>query len=311
MPEVVALYKYSYVYEGKTITFKKGEKFQLLDKPNGDWWHVRRWQDSGAAEDIYVPANYVKEAKEETTNTSPLYENMSDLAASYKKTKEGITSGEGKKEKCLPPPVRQKPTRASVGDRSTSDGEKAANGHIPRQGKKTPAAAEQSESSGLPRKGSEGDVSSPKHSHRQAGLPVVAMKPRSKSTTTVVPSDEGMSNLDRVESVLDRLPPGTTARLLNSAGPGGGGAGGGEVKQPPPSVKPKPGRHQQITSQQDSEQEAVASFKPMPAHAPGEVPSDVKKPSKFHSYEAVLPVTKTPSPDTVINKDTSSTALKV
>lgn len=328
MPEVVALYKYSYVYEGKTITFKKGEKFQLLDKPNGDWWHVRRWQDSGA-EDIYVPANYVKEVQEEpAVSHSPLYENMFDVAASYKKTKEGIAPGEVKKDKCLPPPVRQKPTRASTGEKSKGDTEKASNGHIPRQGKKTTSAEskEQASSSGIPRIGSEGEASSPKRSQKLAGLPVVADKPRSKSINKANPvADEGISNLDRVpiESVLDRLPPGTTARLLNSTGPvgggivvgGGGGGGGGETKLPPPNVKPKPGRQQHQPPQQDGEQETVS---PLPTSTSGGVtvfappaPSELKKPSKIHSYEEVMPLIKTPSPDTIIGGEPSPAPPKV
>ena len=49
----------------------------------------------------------------EVVAVSPLYENMSDLAASYKKTKEDMASVDGNREKTLPPPVRQKPTRSS------------------------------------------------------------------------------------------------------------------------------------------------------------------------------------------------------
>ena len=80
MAKVKAVYNYSYDYEGTQITFKIGEEFQLLSKANTDWWHVRRWKD-GAAQDIYVPAVYVKEVKEEKTNdTNPLYENVAELA---------------------------------------------------------------------------------------------------------------------------------------------------------------------------------------------------------------------------------------
>ena len=161
--KVVALYKYSYVYEGKTITFKKGEKFQLLEKPNGDWWHVRRWHEEGKAEDIYVPANYVKEEKVmEVVAVSPLYENMSDLAASYKKTKEDMASVDGKREKTLPPPVRQKPTRSSF--EST---EKAHNGHIPRQGQKiAPGTEKETKSPERARKSTFGEANFPHNTHK-------------------------------------------------------------------------------------------------------------------------------------------------
>ncbi len=59
-PKVKAFYNYSYNYEGKKIRFKRGDEFQLLTKSNVDWWLVRRYID-GSAQDIYVPAAYVKE----------------------------------------------------------------------------------------------------------------------------------------------------------------------------------------------------------------------------------------------------------
>lgn len=297
MPEVVALYKYSYLYEGKTITFKKGERFQLLDKPNGDWWHVRRWQEVGQAEDIYVPANYVKEEEvKEEEKANPLYENMSDLATSYKKTKENLASGDGKKEKTLPPPIRQKPTRGSV-DRP---GEKAQNGHIPQQGHQPATAPGTKKDTNSPehvRKNSTEETSSPQRTRKL--LEMATNKPRSKTFA----SDEGTSNLDRNpnESSLDRLPQSTVSRPMITSVSGSGVAGGSAG--PPPSVKPKPGRHAALTrSVSDAERSTV--LKPLPSSSAPEVstfvppaPADLRRPARTHSYEPVLPLTKTPSPD--------------
>ena len=310
MAEVVALYKYSYVYEGKTITFKKGEKFQLLDKPNGDWWHVRRWHEEGKAEDIYVPANYVKEEekpKEENT-AAPLYENMSDLAASYNKTKEAMASADGKKDKILPPPVRQKPTRSS--DKSV---DKAHNGHIPRQGQKTaPGSEKETMSPERVRKGSYGEANSPRNTHKM--LEAIAGKPRSKTV-----ADDSSTSLDKSpqETSLDRIPQGTVARLLANSMAGGPS----DSKAPPPSVKPKrSGKGHAPLSRSSSDVERASTlFKPPSSLSPaigGEVstfvppaPADMKRPPRTHSYEPVtLPLTKTPSPE---NGELTSTVPKV
>lgn len=305
MAEVVALYKYSYVYEGKTITFKKGEKFQLLDKPNGDWWHVRRWHEEGKAEDIYVPANYVKEEKvKEETSVAPLYENMSDLVASYNKTKEAMASADGKK--ILPPPVRQKPTRSS--DKG------GRNGHIPRQEQKdTPGSEQETKSPERTRKSSFGEVNSPRNAHKK--LEAVAGKPRSKTV-----ADDNSSSLDKSpqETSLDRIPQGKVARLLASSMTGGSGS---DSKAPPPSVKPKPSgkSHAPLTRSVSDAERASPLFKPPPSLSSscgGEVstfippaPADMKRPARTHSYEPVtLPLAKTPSPE---NGEVTNTAPKV
>ena len=81
MAKVRAAYNYSYNYEGKKISFKKDEEFQLLTKSNKDWWQVRRWME-GSAQDIYVPAVYVKEVDEEVVikkEEDPTYMNLSEL----------------------------------------------------------------------------------------------------------------------------------------------------------------------------------------------------------------------------------------
>lgn len=82
MAKVKAAYNYSYNYEGQKISFKKDEEFQLLTKSNKDWWQVRRWMD-GCAQDIYVPAVYVKEVETtpvaSTTDKEATYMNLDDL----------------------------------------------------------------------------------------------------------------------------------------------------------------------------------------------------------------------------------------
>lgn len=95
--QVRAAYNYTYEYEGSKISFKKDDEFQLLAKSNSDWWHVRRWNKEGIAQDIYVPAVYVKEVKapkKETTN--PTYENIAELQRRVLQNKEKAgTNGNG------------------------------------------------------------------------------------------------------------------------------------------------------------------------------------------------------------------------
>lgn len=96
---VIAQFKYEYQYEGKTISFKKGDTFQLLNTSNTDWWQVRRWLDNGTCETLYVPANYMKKVeKEADPSSSHVYQNMSDLQAEYKKAKSQMNTDAGKSE---------------------------------------------------------------------------------------------------------------------------------------------------------------------------------------------------------------------
>lgn len=95
---VVAQFKYSYEYEGKTISFKKGETFQLLNTTNKDWWQVRRWLEDGTCESLYVPANYMK-MKEKEEDSSHLYQNVKDLQDDYKRIKEQLDKKEQPAEK--------------------------------------------------------------------------------------------------------------------------------------------------------------------------------------------------------------------
>lgn len=96
MAKVKAAYNYSYDYEGSQITFRIGEEFQLLSKANKDWWQVRRWKE-GEAQDIYVPAVYMKEVNAVKPTIDPLYENAADL---MKQMKEHAA----KKRAKVPPP---------------------------------------------------------------------------------------------------------------------------------------------------------------------------------------------------------------
>lgn len=96
MAKVKAAYNYSYNYEGKKISFKKDEEFQLLTKSNKDWWQVRRWME-GAAQDIYVPAVYVREVEEPAPcpkEVDATYMNLDDLKMNVKQ-EEGNEKGGG------------------------------------------------------------------------------------------------------------------------------------------------------------------------------------------------------------------------
>ncbi|XP_059484234.1 spectrin beta chain, non-erythrocytic 2 isoform X2 [Neocloeon triangulifer] len=55
VPQVKSLYPFS----GQGMSMVKGELMFLLEKTNGDWWHVRR----AGGQDGFVPANYVQEVE--------------------------------------------------------------------------------------------------------------------------------------------------------------------------------------------------------------------------------------------------------
>ena len=61
---VLAKFDYSYTHGGKTISFKIGDRFSLINKANNDWWHVKRSSVTGGVEEIYVPVLYVQEVDE-------------------------------------------------------------------------------------------------------------------------------------------------------------------------------------------------------------------------------------------------------
>ena len=105
MAKVKALYSYTYDYEGSKISFKCGDEFLLLAKVNNDWWHVRRWIDLGCAQDIYIPAVYVKEVGEEE---NPLYQNTAELKRQVEEFKK-------KESSTPPPPTARKPRHERAG----------------------------------------------------------------------------------------------------------------------------------------------------------------------------------------------------
>ncbi len=111
---VRAMYNYTYEYEGNKITFKKNEQFQLLAKSNKDWWQVRRWTD-GCAQDIYVPAVYVKEVEKDQKKNDNLYQNISDVRNQVKQlsAKEQSNGEVGNKPKGPPPVAAKKAPKES------------------------------------------------------------------------------------------------------------------------------------------------------------------------------------------------------
>ena len=82
---VHVMYNYTYEYEGRVVSFSKGEELQLLAKSNSDWWHVRRWDKEGLSEDVYVPAVYVKEIQVEKRPND--YENPTETSKDIDSTK--------------------------------------------------------------------------------------------------------------------------------------------------------------------------------------------------------------------------------
>ena len=64
MTAVLAKFDYSYAHGGKTVSFKIGDRFSLINKANADWWHVKRGSVNGGFEEIYVPVLYVEEVAE-------------------------------------------------------------------------------------------------------------------------------------------------------------------------------------------------------------------------------------------------------
>ena len=277
MATVKAVYNYSYDYEGAKITFKKGEQFQLLSKANRDWWQVRRWKE-GSAEDIYVPAVYVKEVSDQKKTEDPLYENIADLAKKVKQNGDATVVDDG--HQYALPALKPKPKRESSKDKNdsvtsplhqshrpkltTSNSVEAAasktNGFVP---KEQPVSVEETSEPTSPtqqptRSKSTKESSppvvvtsgtSPPPTQQKPGikegwmptyaLPPVSPKFRSKSLNT---GDDQVT-----ESSLDRHP--------RSSSPAQG-SGGGKGRVPPPvlpKVKPTRPRSMINTSQEQPE----------------------------------------------------------
>ena len=276
MATVKAVYNYSYDYEGAKITFKKGEQFQLLSKANRDWWQVRRWRE-GSAQDIYVPAVYVKEVEVPKKGEDPLYENIAELAKKVKQNGDAMAVEDGPQYAL--PALKPKPKRESSKDKNDSvtsplhqahrpkltkgssvEASSKTNGFVP---KEQPVSAEEptnpTSPTQQPKPSKSGKESSPpvivtgntsapptqqKPGIKEGWIPTYALPPvspklRSKSLNT---GDD-----QAVESSLDRHP--------RSQSPAQG-SGGGKGRVPPPvlpKVKPTRPRSMVNTSQEQPE----------------------------------------------------------
>ena len=86
MTAVLAKFDYSYTHGGKTISFKIGDRFSLINKANADWWHVKRCSVNGGVEEIYVPVLYVEEVAD-----NPSYSTQSlDRRITHKNSNDSI-----------------------------------------------------------------------------------------------------------------------------------------------------------------------------------------------------------------------------
>ncbi|XP_030828449.1 actin cytoskeleton-regulatory complex protein SLA1 isoform X9 [Strongylocentrotus purpuratus] len=55
--------KFDYVKQRKDVlSFKKGDKFYVIDKPNDEWWSARKVEDNAFG---YVPSMYLEKSKEQ------------------------------------------------------------------------------------------------------------------------------------------------------------------------------------------------------------------------------------------------------
>lgn len=241
MAKVRAAYNYSYNYEGKKISFKKDEEFQLLTKSNKDWWQVRRWLD-GSAQDIYVPAVYVKEVegavvvvKEEK---DPTYMNLDDLKIPKPVENGRKSSGSGEKL----PPVLSKPKPVSSLKKNSLDQNR------PPSEKKSSVEADSSESSN--------DVKTNGLNLTRPISPTILRRLSNKGVNPVNTESQGTSSLKRGENLVLPPPVSTKPRSKSSAvdtessldsgsrlarQTSGGGVQGAKGKVPPPvQSKPRP-----------------------------------------------------------------------
>ena len=70
MTAVLAKFDYSYTHGGKTVSFRIGDRFSLINKANADWWHVKRNNVNGGFEELYVPVLYVEEVADKPSSYS-------------------------------------------------------------------------------------------------------------------------------------------------------------------------------------------------------------------------------------------------
>jgi len=116
---VRALYDYTYEYEGTKISFTKNEQFQLIAKSNKDWWQVRRYIQ-GSAQDIYVPAVYVKEVKAEVKKKETLYQNIDDVRKQMEELNAlEKSNGDHGAKLVAPPVVSRKPVNKPTANSTT------------------------------------------------------------------------------------------------------------------------------------------------------------------------------------------------
>lgn len=118
MTAVLAKFDYSYTHGGKTISFKIGDRFSLINKANADWWHVKR-HVSGGLEEIYVPVLYVEEVNETASHSTKSLDRKVTKKSSNEKVESSLSPVDNdisadniyenlKQLKPAPPPPQQK-----------------------------------------------------------------------------------------------------------------------------------------------------------------------------------------------------------
>ncbi len=262
MAKVKATYNYSYNYEGKKISFKKDEEFQLLSKSNTDWWQVRRYMD-GSAQDIYVPAVYVKEVNDpppEVNSPDPTYMNLDDIKVPAS-SDEGAKKPEPTSSHPVAPKVLNKPknrpsfkrathTPLARKDRAVVDDKEADDGKLTSPTHKSNGInpAKPVSPSMLRKLGRGGGGAGLSSSHAQEPSVLSGIQ-RNHSTPT--PSGPGtVTSLPRSERLG---PPPTSSKPRSKTNADvfndtsnlsvSGGAEGSKGKvQPPIQTKPKPGK---------------------------------------------------------------------
>lgn len=305
MAKVRAMYNYSYDYEGAMITFKIGEEFQLLSKATTDWWHVRRWKE-GAAQDIYVPANYVKEVESEPKEA--LYENVSELVKKMHNEKRPKSNADEHQYDL--PVVPTKPLTRQLSSPIVKESDPKANGYFVVKEPQKPELDGCSESTSptlaAKRTNSAKKESSPpsmdpvisKLSHKKIKEPWLtnqAVKPRSKSVNTAA----------------GEPPPETSAE--GSTFPTGRQGIGKAGKVPPPVLpKTKPGRPKSmiVTSPTPENAVTVDTFfknelastflKSLPLEASRSSPVQQQEAGAKQAEVKRLPLRKSPSPQSIL-----------
>ena len=112
MTAVLAKFDYSYSHGGKTVSFKIGDRFSLINKANADWWHVKRCNVNGGVEEIYVPVLYVEEVAGKPSNSTESLDRRVTHKKSNDSTVESLLENEAENIyenlKPAPPPPQSK-----------------------------------------------------------------------------------------------------------------------------------------------------------------------------------------------------------